>query len=144
MTNSAMPQLMADFLLFLEQKVSWVSIPEVVITQISWSRVNAMRSRSVPPSFGSFRPPGDPLSIFGELQLELGLELTFAGVPVPVARGEVSGPETDTKLKLAVSAFCDTPAYGGRLRLEARPWSTGRAGCGLTLPSCRSEKKKES
>lgn len=101
MTNSAMPQLIADFLLFLEQNVSWVSIPEVVITQMSWSRVKAMRFRSVPPSFGSDRPPGDTLSTGGEL----------VGVPLgsAPARGEVNGPETDTKWKLAVSAFCDTP-----------------------------------
>jgi len=96
MTNSAMPQLMSDFFLFLEQNVSCVSMPAVVMTQISWSRVKAMRSRSAPPSFGSHLAPADPAPLSRLEAVESERD----------ALGEVRGPETDTKLRLAVRADC--------------------------------------
>lgn len=87
MTNSAMPQLMSAFFLFREQNVSCVSTPRVVMTHMSWSRVNAMRSMHDPPSLGSAFAPADPALLSRLPAVEFESD----------ARGEVSGPDTETR-----------------------------------------------
>lgn len=95
MTNSAIPQLMSDFFVFLEQNVSCVSTPDMVITQRSSSRVKAIRSSSDPPSRGSAFVPDDPTPLS---------KLHAVGLDIEV-RGDVNGPETETRLSPAVRAL---------------------------------------